>query len=69
MVMKVPMTKTSNKEAVKSQWNNYNHKDYYKRKYKLIILTQFLRVNLVLKSQGGRVKAEALKLNCAGCES
>ena len=29
---KVPMTKTSNKEAVKSQWNNHNHKDYYKRK-------------------------------------
>ena len=30
--MKEPTTKTSNKEAVKSQWNSYNHKDYYKRK-------------------------------------
>lgn len=25
-IMKEPTTKTSNKEAVKSQWNNYNHK-------------------------------------------
>lgn len=56
--MKEPTTKTSNKEAVKSQWNNYNHK---------III----RENNQLRSweAGWQGKGRGTELNCAGCES
>lgn len=50
------MTKTSDKELVKSQWNNY--KDYYKRKQS----AEFLR---------GRIEQLKVQTqtNCTGFES